>query len=215
MKEKDGTITSFKEWLKGKEGPKSGKLSKNEYMILILIVGIAFMLFANFFKGNGTGEDDPQPVAAPPGEDEEAFRSAKESSSVTMAVYEDYYEEQLKESLEAIAGVDEVKIVVNVGSTERTVYEKNTVSRRQTTDETDASGGKRKIEDSSTEEQVVFVREGERDVPLVAETRKPEIKGVLVVAKGAENIQVRKSIKEAVMKTLDVPSHRVAVLAKD
>jgi stage III sporulation protein AG len=37
---------------------------------------------------------------------------------------------------------------------------------------------------------------------------------VLVVAKGADNIEVKKSIIEAVTRALDIPSHRVAVLAK-
>ena len=49
---------------------------------------------------------------------------------------------------------------------------------------------------------------------LFLQTKKPEIRGVLVVAKGAENIQVKKWIIEAVTRALDVPSHRVAVMPK-
>jgi stage III sporulation protein AG len=48
----------------------------------------------------------------------------------------------------------------------------------------------------------------------VVEYQKPAIRGVLVVAKGAENIQVKKWIIEAVTRSLDVPSHRVAVMPK-
>ena len=51
-------------------------------------------------------------------------------------------------------------------------------------------------------------------VPVVIETKKPAIRGVLVVAKGADNIQVKKWIIEAVTRSLDVPSHRVAVMPK-
>ncbi len=75
-------------------------------------------------------------------------------------------------------------------------------------------GGKRKIEDSSQEQQLVIIREGEKEVPIVIETKKPEIRGVLVVASGADNIQVKSWIIEAVTRSLGVPSHRVAVMPK-
>jgi stage III sporulation protein AG len=51
-------------------------------------------------------------------------------------------------------------------------------------------------------------------VPVVVETKKPDIRGVLVVAKGAENIQVKKWIVEAVTRVLGVSSHRVSVVPK-
>ena len=84
----------------------------------------------------------------------------------------------------------------------------------QLTDETDREGGKRKVEDQSTDEQLVIIQNGEKEVPIVVETKKPAIRGVLVVAKGADNIQVKKWIVEAVTRSLDVPSHRVSVLPK-
>lgn len=59
-----------------------------------------------------------------------------------------------------------------------------------------------------------MVQKGETDEPLVVETMKPKIRGVLVVAEGAENIEVKKWIIEAVTRVLDVPSYRVAVMPK-
>ncbi|NUJ69844.1 stage III sporulation protein AG, partial [Pseudoalteromonas sp. 2102] len=70
------------------------------------------------------------------------------------------------------------------------------------------------IQDESTDEKIVIVRKGDEETPLVLQTRKPEIRGVLVVAKGADQVQVKKWIVEAVTRTLNVPSHRVAVLPK-
>ena len=73
---------------------------------------------------------------------------------------------------------------------------------------------RRKVQDTSTDEQVVIIRNGEKEVPIIVGEIKPEIRGVLVVAKGAENIQVKKWIIEAVTRSLGVPSHRVAVMPK-
>src|SRR5690606_40596984 len=119
-----------------------------------------------------------------------------------------------KEALEEIVGVYSVTVVVNVEATEKKVYEKNSILKNQTTNEEDEKGGKRQIEDQSKEDQLVIIKEGDKDIPLVSETRKPEIKGVLVVAGGAEKMQVKKWIVEAVTRVLDVPSHKVAVMPK-
>ncbi|WAA10454.1 stage III sporulation protein AG [Fervidibacillus albus] len=209
------TLSSLKEWLSEQKGTSKPSLSKNHYLILLLILGIAIMLFSQFVTQKGDETTDLFPVSKESGtEDMETFGATTSKHPKSMVEYEEYYEKELKDALENILGVQDVTIVVNVATTEKTIYEKNTISKRQITDETDANGGTRKVEDQSVEEQLVVIREGEKEIPLVSETEKPEIEGVLVVAKGAENIQVQKWIKEAVMRTLDVPSHRVSVLAK-
>ncbi len=116
--------------------------------------------------------------------------------------YEHAYETQLKEALDTIVGVSDVTVVVNVDATEKQVLEKNRKTQTQLTEETDREGGKRKVEDQSTDEQLVIIRDGEKEVPIVVETKKPDIRGVLVVAKGADNIQVKKWIIEAVTRSL-------------
>ena len=108
----------------------------------------------------------------------------------------------------------DVTVVVNLEATEEKVYEKNNVTQKQITDETDREGGKRTVEDSSKDEQIVIIRDGEKEVPIVQQTKKPSVRGVLVVAQGADNITVKKWIVEAVTKVLDIPSHRVAVMPK-
>ena len=120
----------------------------------------------------------------------------------------------MKESLETIAGVEEVKVVIYVDSSEKKVYERNKTTQKQVTEETDQEGGKRTVEDTSVDEQLVLVKKGDKEGPIVSETHKPSVRGVLVVAKGAENIQIKKWIIEAVTRSLDVPSHRVSVMPK-
>ncbi len=193
---------------------KSGndKLNKTHYLIILGILGIALMLFSNVFKNDGEHHESIPVVAEE--EDAELASQPTTSPPSTMIEYERYYEEQLKEVLETIAGVEDVSIIVNVESAEKVIYEKNVVNRRQITNETDANGGKRTVEDISVDEQMVFTRDGDRDVPIIYTTEKPDIKGVLIVAKGADDIHVKKNIVEAVMRTLDVPSHRVSVQAK-
>lgn len=214
MSDKKGVLASIAKLFKsGRENNQN--FTTKHYIIIVFVIGLAIMLFSNFFSENHNQSSNPITVNTNNDQEEDIETFGKNvSEPSSMREYEEYYENQLKGAIETIAGVGDVTIVVNVESTERKIYEKNIMKNKQITSETDSNGGKREVEDNSTEEQIVIIREGDKEVPLVRETEKPNIRGVLVVAKGAENIQVKKNIIEAIMRTLDVPSHRVSVLAK-
>ncbi len=129
-----------------------------------------------------------------------------------MEDYEIRYENQLRETLAKIVGLNHVSVMVNLDSTEQTIYEKNISSKNQDTNETDREGGTRKVEDRTREEQVVIVRNGDKEEALLVRKEKPVIRGVLVVAQGVENVQVKANVVEAVSRVLDVPTHRVSVM---
>jgi stage III sporulation protein AG len=194
-------------WLKkqfSKEDDSNHKKGKYTYLVAVLIFGTMIMLISNLFINNESASnvlptfnnsEDKQE------KDVETFGQKNSSENSVIHEYEQSYEAQLKEALDTIVGVSDVTVVVNVDATEKQVLEKNIKSQSQVTDEIDREGGKRKVEDQSTDEQPVIIQNGEKEVPIVVETR-------------ADNIQVKKWILEAVTRALDVPSHRVSVLPK-
>ena len=198
------------------DGNSEKKIGKYQYMLVVLCIGAAFMLVGNIvFKKAPSNSDIPVTTSGKvDAEDVPAFGLSKGSGNKAVTAYEEKYENQLKKALQQMLGVNDVTVVVNIDSTDKKVLEKNRVSKSQTTEETDREGGERKVQEASTDEQLVIIREGDKEVPIVVETKKPVIRGVLVVAKGADNIQVKKWIVEAVTRALDVPSHRVAVMPK-
>ncbi|MDX5475359.1 MAG: stage III sporulation protein AG [Bacillaceae bacterium] len=214
----DKNIKDLFEWLKGLLGDNKDKRSvKFQYILIVLAVGIGFMLFSNLYsKGEVKTSAPTSTVSNNDVEKAEAVFNSKSNDSqpATITDYERLYETQLKEALQGILGVDDVTVVVNVEASELQVLQKNEVTHTQKTNEVDSNGGKRDVEDVSTDQQVVIVRKGEEEKPLVIETKKPSVKGVLVVAQGAESIKVQQMLIEAVTKVLDVPQHRVAVLPK-
>jgi len=215
MDNKQGPLSWLKKLIKVDE--KSGKKpAKYQYMILVLCIGAAFMIVGNvFFKTNANPSSAETAAKQQNNSDDvPAFGASKSSGNKTIAEYEEKYEDQLEKALQEMLGVKDVTVVVNIDSTDKKVLEKNNVTKSQTTEETDKEGGKRKVEDTSTDEQLVIIRNGDKEVPIVVETKKPDIRGVLVVAKGADNIEVKKWIVEAVTRVLGVPSHRVAVMPK-
>jgi stage III sporulation protein AG len=217
--DRKGPISWLKQWLSANE-KQDKKNVKVQYLLLVVLFGALIMVANNllFSEKASVGETistfQNQPVST--GEDVEVFgnKTGGGGGNNTISDYEHAYEAELKDALEEMLGVNKVTVIVNVDATDKKVLEKNTNTQTQTTDETDREGGTRKVVDASTDEQLVIVRNGDKEGPILLETKKPSIRGVLVVAQGAENIQVKKWIIEAVTRVLDVPSHRVAVMPK-
>jgi stage III sporulation protein AG len=216
MNNNKGPFSWLKKWL-SKDDTSEKKPGKYQYMILVLCIGAAFMLAGNilFKKQTAAGDIPAGKTTQTVAQDVPAFGLKKSTGNKAISDYEREYENQLKDALDDMLGVSDTKVVVNIDSTEEKVLQQNKVSKNQTTDETDTNGGKRKVQDSSVDEQLVIIRNGDKEVPIVVETKKPEIRGVLVVARGADNMQVKRWIVEAVTRALGVPSHRVAVMPKN
>lgn len=196
-----------------------GKKPPYRNIAILFLAGILLMISSLFINRGDETENTTNAVFETASKDvnkevAETFGSAGSKKAGAIASIEKAYESELKDTLETMSGVSDVSVIVNVDSTEEKVYEKNAVSQHQITEETDRDGGERKVEDFSTDEKVVVIREGDKEVPLIQQTKKPTIRGVLIVAKGAGNMSVKKEIVEAVTRVLDVPSHRVAVSAK-
>lgn len=206
----------FKKQGENQSDEKTNDKNYQKYLLVLLAIGIAFMLISNLLQSRPSNEKAAPVLGSVKSEEKDAavFGQKKIEGSGEMADYEASYENQLKEALEHIVGVEDVTVMINLDATETKVLEKNTVVQSQQTDEVDREGGKRKVEDMSRDEQVVIIRNGEQETPIVLKTKKPEIRGVLVVAKGAENLKVKQMVIEAVTRVLDVPNHRVSVLPK-
>lgn len=203
----------FRNLFKGNEKDEKEKKISAKFLIILLILGIILMFSSNLFQA----KKPEVPVLKSQTEqvkDVPTFGQKNSDSKSIIEKYEKEYEQQLKEALESVAGVKDVTIEINLDSSEEKILDKNTVKRSQTTDETDKEGGKRKVEDESTDEKTVIVRQGDKEAPIILRENKPKVRGVLVVAKGVDNLQVKQMVKEAVTRMLDVPSHRVSVLPK-
>ncbi|MDH2881471.1 stage III sporulation protein AG [Bacillus cytotoxicus] len=215
--DKGTKFSFFRNLFKGeeKEDREKGKKVTPKFLLVLLILGILLMFSSNFFQPKK--EEVPvfkEQTSQKTEKDVPTFGQKNNDSMSVVEKYEKAYEQELKPSLEDITGVKEVSIEVNLDSSEQKILEKNIVKRSQTTGETDKTGGKREVEDESTDEKTVIIREGDKETPIVLRTEKPKVRGVLVVAKGVDNIQIKSMVKEAVTRMLDVPAHRVAVLPK-
>ncbi|WP_134699602.1 stage III sporulation protein AG [Ammoniphilus sp. YIM 78166] len=206
-----GWFSKLKEkWGNGEEGKK--RVSTFQKLIVLGGIGVAVMLFSSFQSVGQEVKPPEDPVSSHA--DQAVFSTKVKSSDMTIADYEELYESQLKGMLEEVLGVGEVSVMVNLDSTEEVVVEKDISVRSSTTKEVDKEKATRDINDSTRDEKVVIIRADEGEQPIVLKRLKPRVRGVLVVAKGAENMKVKAFITDAVQKVLHVEPHKISILPK-
>jgi len=210
-------LEKLKKLWEGNSGNK--KLRPFHYLIVILGVGVAAMILTDFLAVEkdqaplGFGVSTNESGGTPSGDSSTPVLGSSPATDI-IAEYENIYESQLRDILGSVVGVGGVDVMVNLESTPELVVEKNRNIRSSTNQEMDKEKATRNQNDQSRDEQLVIIQGGKQDQPVVVKTLKPRVRGVLVVAKGADNIQVKAWITEAVQKVLDVPAYKISILPK-
>ncbi len=123
-------------------------------------------------------------------------------------------EERLKQILGKISGAGEVEVMITFDMSSEIIPASNTVKTEDASEEKDASGGVRTVQSQNLTENIVISNDNTAK-PLVLKEIKPQIRGVIVVAEGADDIEVKMRLYDAVKTVLQVSGDRVQVYAKD
>lgn len=196
-----------------KSGDKGGKgMRKFQWLLLLGCVGVGLMIISSFVSVEG----DVIPPREPPETEEDtspAVASAKRDPQ-TIQDYETQLSAELSAILDKVVGLEQVSVEVNLDSTETTVFEENVVYTKKETKETDREGGERHMTETNEEREVVLVQGKNGSKPIVVKRIKPDVRGIFIVAKGAENLEVKSAVMKAVRAFLEVPPHKIAILPK-
>lgn len=82
------------------------------------------------------------------------------------------------------------------------------------TSETDSSGGTRTIEEEESSKEIVYTEEDGKNIPATQTIINPRVEGVIVTAKGADDINVRSNIIAAVVAVTGAEMHKVQVFGQ-
>lgn len=200
----------------GPGGPRRVKAFR--WLVLIGLIGAALLLISSLLNVK-TMDPTRDPGLSPPRDEDvpdqqTTFLNGGDDAKDPFVDIESSLESKLKQMLENIVGVGTADVMVSIDSTEETVVQLNEKMTQQITDETDRNGAKRHITEVNREGQVVLYEVSGGQSPIVVKKVKPKVRGVLIVAKGAENGTVHKLIAEAVARGLDVPIHRISVVPR-
>jgi stage III sporulation protein AG len=197
----------------GKNENGKRKLNTFRLLILIALIGMAIMLFNSFVhvkKIDTEGEGREPPVL-------QNINSPNLTEDPSTSPFDDIeysLENKTKEILEKIVGVGAVDVLVTIDSTEEVIVQRNVKDSQEVTEETDAGGGKRNVTQYTKDGQIMTYEVSGNQQPIVTKKVKPKVRGVLVVARGAENATVKGLIVDAVEKGLNVPAFRISVVPR-
>ncbi|WP_168119246.1 stage III sporulation protein AG [Paenibacillus sp. HB172176] len=191
-------------------GPGGVKRVKTlRWLLIIGGLGAALMLLNSFLSFKGV--EPPETEATPPPQAEETW-SQSDSPRTPFEAVEQTLESRLKDILEKIVGVGSVDVLVTIDSTEETVFARNEKESQAITNESDKNGGTRHQTSITKDGQVVFYEVSGDQKPVVTKVINPKIRGILIVAMGAEDGMVRRLIMDAVEKGVNVPVNRISVV---
>ncbi|MGF9644327.1 stage III sporulation protein AG [Paenibacillus sp. FSL L8-0502] len=206
-------LKKLEQWLGGgADGAK--RFNSFRWLLILGLIGVAIMLFNSFVN---VKKVDPENVGRePPGvmKNEPTLETTTGEKS-SFAGIEKVFEDNMKQMLEQIVGVGTVDVMVTVDSTEEVIVQRNVKDMQEENNETDANGGQRHTTQYTRDGEIVtYESSGGQHTPIVTKKVKPQVRGVLVVAMGAENPTVKQLIVDAVQKGLNVPSYKISVVPR-
>lgn len=187
-----------------KQGNNKKKIENLVFLVIILIITIVIINYiwngnksSNKTITNSTGKQ-----LATTQNSQNSSQSQKNSNNL---------EEKLEEILININGVGNVKVFINYSESSETVAMYNENSKTSITEETDTSGGVRKIESTDTQKEIVYQESDGDKIPIIQKTVEPKIEGAIITAKGASNINTKTNIIQAVEAATGLATHKIQV----
>ena len=120
-------------------------------------------------------------------------------------------EKKLENILSKIQGVGKVKVFINYSQSSETVAMYNENSKVSQTEETDTSGGKRVIESTDSQKDIVFKEENGEKIPITQKIIQPKIEGGIITAQGANDATTKSNIMQAVEAATGIATHKIQV----
>lgn len=176
---------------------------KREQWIVCGLAGLLLLVIATPVR-----KTDSSDTAEKYAKEEDVVRTESQLNSIRSE-----YEQQLTEALSQVEGVGEVNVTVTMESTGKKIVEKDIPQDEQTSSQKDNEGMENSTQSSSTQETTVYEEnENGSQTPYISSETYPEIRGVLVVAKGGGDPVIVQQIQEAVMALFHVDAHKIKVL---
>lgn len=197
-------------------GEKKPLAKKMNVLLLLASAGVLMILLSNFFTTAAPGSST-ETGKQPSGSESEKGSGNAANAQKDISEMEKDISQQLEKVLGQISGVGTVEVTVNLASTPEKDFAVNTTTGNKNTQEQDQGGGTRAITETSAQDQMVLVRESQnnQEQPVVVMEKKPEVKGVVVVADGVNDAVVKANVMNATQVYLDIPLHKVIVLPRE
>ncbi|MGO0123003.1 hypothetical protein [Desulfothermobacter acidiphilus] len=192
----------WKRWLGGKDSP----WAKNPgYWLKVALLGVGGLLLLIWGSWGGkSGNPPPSP----------SLERERPNSATRLQQEEGELAARLARLLSQVEGAGKVEVTVRLSGSTKVDYATSQVASRRVTEEKDKGGGSRVVTEDNNNGQIVVLRGGQREEAVVQSEEAPRPLGVVVVADGASDPQVKERLFRAVQVALGIEAHRITVLSR-
>jgi stage III sporulation protein AG len=188
---------------------KYGSKKLIEKAVIIAIVGV-ICLIAGSVLFDGSNQKGGTGALIDNASNTESVTAIKQENSEEK----NEIENKLKTILSKINGAGKVDVMVTFYSGNESVPAIDSKSSENDTQEKDKEGGTRAIKQSDVDNKVIYEENNGVKKPFVVKELLPAVKGVVIVADGANDIEIKSNLAMATEALLDVPSHKIQVFKR-
>lgn len=195
------------DWFKKLFGNSSKKRILQNAAIVIIIGMIVIIAGGSFFGKGKVKTEKNEPAQS---------NNVQEVSKLVISEEKSDIEKNIEKILSQIEGAGKVNVMITYVSGKELVPATDMKRTENDVQEKDSGGGSRNTKQHDIDSKVVFEdSQGGGKKPVILKELQPEVKGVIVVADGASEPQVKENLTRAVQVLVDVPVHRIQVFPRD
>ncbi len=167
------------------------------YLVIIFVVAVLLILFAPSSSQNTT-----------------SVSTTNKTTITTTLEYARMLETRLDGVLSEIEGAGNTRCMITLDGEIERVYAYSDDLKNSTTENSTANGSTNKTETNNSNREPIIITTNGTSSPLVIKEIMPKVKGVVVVASGADNVKVKLDILKAVQALLKVDSSAIEIFCK-
>ncbi len=200
----------LKSIIKQEENPEGNNKKKIENLVFFIVVLIITIVIINVIW-NGNKKTNNQETNIDNKKLAESQNTLSGTSDIQSSNTQNELETKLEKILSKIQGVGEVQVCINYQESAEVVAMYNENSKTSSTEETDTSGGTRKIEETDTQKDIIYKEDNGEKTPITKKVVQPKIEGAIITAKGANNAETKTNIIQAVEAVTGLATHKIQV----
>ena len=175
-------------------------------MVIFLLCGVLLILIGDITQNLNTKKDKNAKIQ------NTVEVNTNAEALATSGNFEDKVRKDLSDTLLQIAGVGKVSVMIYFEGGSESLPAMNINDNNKKTEEKDSQGGVRTTTEINKSQNIVVISEGSSNKPFIIRQVNPAVGGVMVVAEGADNAEIRERIHNAVKTVLNIPANKVSVM---
>ncbi|MHB8063074.1 MAG: stage III sporulation protein AG [Ruminiclostridium sp.] len=188
---------------------KNGSKKLIEKAVIFAIVGVICLIAGSvLFEGNTTKGANGSTLDNINNAD--TIQTIKQSSEAPK----NEMESSLQSILSKIKGAGRVDVMITFFSGNESVPAMDIKTNENDTQEKDKEGGSRIIKQSDIENKTIYEENQGVKKPFIIKEVLPKVKGVVIVADGAEDAEVKINLAKATEALLDIAAHKIQVFQR-